>query len=352
MLIDKLEKYGIRGEELNLMKSYLSNRKQVVLHSGSVSSKMNQNIGVVQGSRLGPLLYDIYSNDFNYLCANDENILYADDTCLVYLGDDIASLASHVNMRLEIINDWCNSNKLFLNRTKSEYMVITNRVINTQPDLFIGTDKLSKVENFKYLGVFIDASMKFHSHIEATKVKLSQICGAAYRLKDYMSLNAAKKVYFSGFYATASYCIAVYGGVLMCTQRGEVLQKIQNKIVKNLFSRFFPRSANLYRDVGILRLADIYKLRVSLYMYKVLFLNDCPTIRNNLRISYPNHNYSTRTRHNLLLPFPRVETIRINFQYQFVNIWNSIPENLKVINSIKVFKKSLIKLYLESYTEI
>ena len=120
MLIDKLEKYGIRGEELNLMKSYLSNRKQVVLHSGSVSSKMNQNIGVVQGSRLGPLLYDIYSNDFNYLCANDENILYADDTCLVYLGDDIVSLVSHVNMRLEIINDWCNSNKLFLNRTKSE----------------------------------------------------------------------------------------------------------------------------------------------------------------------------------------------------------------------------------------
>ena len=78
-------------------------------------------LGVIQGSKTGPLLYDIYSNDINHLCGDRENILFADDTCLTYVGDDLSSLAEHVNERLALIADWCRSNKLSINPTKSEY---------------------------------------------------------------------------------------------------------------------------------------------------------------------------------------------------------------------------------------
>ena len=84
-------------------------------------------------------------------------------------------------------------------------------------------------------------------------------------------------------------------------------------------------------------------------MYRCMKFNECPTIRNNLTIEYPSHSYETRSAHNLVLPFPRVETIRMNFKYQFVDIWNSEPAYLKELSSVRAFKKSLIKYFIESY---
>ena len=219
ILICKLRKYGVRGMSLQLVKSYFSNRQQYVTYQEAKSVIMHQNIGVVQGSRLGPLLFDIYSNDFNTLCTNDENILYADDTCLVYVGDNLIELLVHVNERLAIINDWCNANKLFLNRKKSEFMLVTNKYLFTDPELFIGNDKLSYVNSFKYLGVKINNSLKFHSHIDFIKSKLSRMCGVTYRLKNFVSKRAAKNLYFSCVYSIVSYCIATWGGILLCTHR-------------------------------------------------------------------------------------------------------------------------------------
>ena len=65
--------------------------------------KLCQDIGVVQGSRLGPLLFDVYSNDFNSLCSSDETILYTDDACLVYVGGVLDDLLTHVNNRLAVV---------------------------------------------------------------------------------------------------------------------------------------------------------------------------------------------------------------------------------------------------------
>ena len=99
ILLWKLEKYGVRGPVLSIMKSYFQNRKQTVSYKSSTSSQHQQDLGVVQGSHLGPLMFDIYANDFNNLCGRDENILYADDACIVYVGDNLNNLSNHINSR-------------------------------------------------------------------------------------------------------------------------------------------------------------------------------------------------------------------------------------------------------------
>ena len=103
------------------------------------------------------------------------------------------------------------------------------------------------------------------------------------------------------------------------------------------------------KDMGILKLPDVYKLKVNICMYKMLKLNECASIRRNLRLEHATHSYDTRTADNLVLPFPRVETIRINFQYQFINIWNSTPSAIKELPNFRSFKKTLIDFYLNSY---
>ena len=181
LLFRKLERYGVRGVGLEFIKSYFSERKQYVRYKSSDSDVRCQNLGVIQGCKTGPLFWDIYSNEFNQLMDDDRYILYADDTSLVYVGNDLEALSGHVNDKLSIISDWCKFNKLSLNPQKSEYLLITNRKY-ISPALTINGVPLRQVCTSKYLGVYVDSSLKFSPQIQHVESKLSQYCGISYRL--------------------------------------------------------------------------------------------------------------------------------------------------------------------------
>ena len=120
ILLSKLERYGVRGIALDLLKSYLSNRYQFTYINGIQSSLQLIKCGVPQGSILGPLLFLLYINDLPM--ASDLGItLFADDTCLFYSCKNILELKSMINNEMVKIGNWMSSNRLTINYTKSFY---------------------------------------------------------------------------------------------------------------------------------------------------------------------------------------------------------------------------------------
>ena len=84
-------------------------------------------------------------------------------------------------------------------------------------------------------------------------------------------------------------------------------------------------------------------------MFRMIQLDEFPSLLQNLNLTYPDHGYATRNRDPVITPFPRIEAIRMNFKYQFANIWNQVPDEIKISPSLKSFKKSLTEFYLRSY---
>ena len=86
-VILKLKKTGISGHLLKIIEDFLSNRYQRVVLNGQSSGWAEVNVGVPQGSILGPLLFLIYINDLSTGLSSNPKLL-ADDTSLFSVVHD------------------------------------------------------------------------------------------------------------------------------------------------------------------------------------------------------------------------------------------------------------------------
>ena len=124
ILLKKLENYGFRGIPLQLIQSYLTDRRQYTLVNGTKSDLNKVKCGVPQGSTLDPLLFLIYVNDLPCI-SNFTTKLFAKNTVLTMTNPCITTLQYDVNKELTKIDKWMRLNKLSLNYNKSKYMLIT-----------------------------------------------------------------------------------------------------------------------------------------------------------------------------------------------------------------------------------
>ena len=186
ILLHKLHYDGIRGPVYAFIENYLTSRHQFATFNDTSSSTKPINIGVLQGSILGPLLFLIYIN--NLLNAiNSTPRIFADDTCLILLQSSLSALEKACSDELVQLKGWCDANKIQINPSKSHILHLSHKQ-NSTPLIFqIPYDNSFIVNSIccKYLGILIDNKLNFKQDIQLSIVgsKIAKSMGILNKLR-------------------------------------------------------------------------------------------------------------------------------------------------------------------------
>ena len=158
ILLSKLHHIGVRGRLLNILRSYLSNRRQYVQIGDTMSTYLFITSGVPQGSLLGPLLFLVYVARMN---IGVESLPYtlADDTKLLSLRN---CMASFLQADLDVLANWCEANQMLFNYDKCHLISFGRKSSNTSLNKL--GQPLSRVNQENDLGVILTNNLKWSIH--------------------------------------------------------------------------------------------------------------------------------------------------------------------------------------------
>ena len=168
-LIIKLQAYGIQGNMLNWIKSFLSDRYQSVSINSILSSKKPCISGSPQGSVLSPLFFLLFINDLPDCITHSQILLYADDAKLLK-AINCRLYCFHLQQDLDALVHWCSTWQLALNISKCLY---TRFGLTNKPSFnysISGTASL-QVTSVNDLGVLFDSKLDFSAQCHKIAAK-------------------------------------------------------------------------------------------------------------------------------------------------------------------------------------
>ena len=320
ILLSKLSNYSIYGNAHQWFKSYLENRTQMCSINGSLSQSCLLSCRVPQGTILGPLLFLLYINDLPNCLSNCEQRMYADDTHLTYAGDNADNIQLQLNQDLENVHNWLRANKLTLNMTKTEFMLIGSRqrlsTLTESPTFAINDFQVSQVTTAKSLGVTIDDRLDWSGHIEKVTKKVASGIGAIKRIRHLVPQATLQLIYQALIQPHFDYCNIVWGN------RGITLRNKVQKLQNLACQQQIQRATMVYRSLHGLApnyLSSKFERREVAY--------DLRDSENKLNV-----------------PLPRTNYYKNSFSYSGAILWNSLPCNLREAESLGQFKRFLKEL--------
>ena len=204
LLIAKLNAYGFSRSALLFVYSYLDNRKQRVKVNGSFSSWTKASLGVPQDSVLGPLLFNIYSNDLFLFLEETEVCNYADGTTIYTCGPTVENVVAKLENDALTISEWFPNTRMKLNEDKCHLMIFGGK--SDEVSVKIGEANVKESKEEKLLGIIFDQTLSFKQNVKTLCKKASQKLHALARISCDMDTEKLKQVMQAFVLSHFSYC--------------------------------------------------------------------------------------------------------------------------------------------------
>jgi len=323
MFIAKLKAYGYEDSACQMMFSYLSERKQRVKIDNCTSRWVTPVKGVPQGSILGPLVFNIFMNDF--LCLNFKSSIYnyADDNTLALIGPTFELVKHKLEFDTKQAVKWFNDNKMKANPDKFQVMFM-GKDVPASFELQICESRVMSSSKIEILGIILDSKLKFDSAIKEMCRRASRQINVLQRLKSKLDKDSRMAAYNAFIMSTLTYCQIVW---MHC---GKVninkLEKVHERALRFVNNDFESEYDIQLRNAGKNRLLTQRIINMGVEVFKAKkglspqYVQDMFT--NEVCV------YNLRAIDTICLPKYHTKTYGFrSFCYLGAKLWNNVTNN-------------------------
>ena len=348
ILINKLERFGLKGNVLKWFKSYLENRTQRVKFNGRLSNAIRVDLGVPQGSVLGPLLFLLYINDITDVISDKCVIrLFADDALIYTTGHSSQEISDKLNEQIMKVETWLDKNRLTVNISKTKIMVIRGvrrRAVEEVVKVKMNDQILEVVSEIKYLGIIIiDKNLNFSAHIDYIIRKAGGKLGVMRRVSAGLSRDMRCTVYRTIVAPLFEYCASIFVG--LSETNVQRLQKLQNqgmRIILRCDRR--ERIVNMLEALQFMSIKERIEYNICMLIYKIVN-GLCPRyLSREVELVQSRSNVRTRQRNNIYIDRCRSREEQKMLLHDGFKMFTNLPSKIKMERNLRDFKRLLVNI--------
>jgi hypothetical protein len=342
-LIQKLIAYGIEGNLLFWIKSFLSNRTQSVKVGSKLSFISSVTSGVPQGSVLGPLLFNIFINDITDNFDNKvTSKLFADDIKL-YTDLSFPNSQIHFQNHLNIISDWSTTWQINISHSKCNILELGKHL--TLHQYTLSNIPITHSDLVKDLGILIQPNLQFDHHITDITNRANQ--RAFLIIRSFLSKNPQNLLRAFTVYIRP---LVEYSSPVWSPTLHHLIHTIEN--VQRRFTKRIPGLKNLsYAErLSNLNLKSLEHRRLISDLVCVYNITHGNSSIQSQDIFTFSHNPSSRGHKFRFEPaICKNDTQQSFFAHRVVKPWNSLPISIAEAKNINSFKNLISCHYLAPY---